>query len=179
MSPNLIAPMVIAPLIVWRLYYRLRRNFGRQPIRPRRMWTRVAILSVLVVLFALQGLRDPLLAEWLVAGLVCGAALGRVGLHFTRFEIDGTNDCYIPNAWIGLALTALLLARLLYRFMAIWPELSHAGAGAPPTWQHSTLTMAFFGLWFGYYIAWYAGLLLHHRRVTADRGSAQGQVHNG
>jgi hypothetical protein len=53
-TPNLIVPAVAAPLIVWRLYARTRRNFGRQPIRPKRMWTRVAIFSVLSVLVACQ-----------------------------------------------------------------------------------------------------------------------------
>ncbi|MGH8184893.1 MAG: DUF1453 domain-containing protein, partial [Rhodanobacteraceae bacterium] len=120
MSPNVIVPIVIAPLIVWRLYMRMRRNFGRQPIRPKRMWTRVAILSVVIVLFALEGLRGPMLAEGLVAGLLGGVVLGIVALRFTRFEIDGTNDCYVPNPWIGLGLTALLLGRLLYRFMALY-----------------------------------------------------------
>ncbi|MGH8145781.1 MAG: DUF1453 domain-containing protein [Rhodanobacteraceae bacterium] len=173
MSPNVIAPIVIAPLIVWRLYARLRRNFGRQLIRPKRMWTRVAILSVLIVLFSTQGIRNPLLAEWLIAGLVAGLALGWLGLRFTRFEIDGSKDCYVPNPWIGLVLTTLLLARLLYRFMVIWPEMSHMGTPMPGAWHHSPLTMAFFGLWFGYYIAYYAGLLLHHRRALTDIRSKQ------
>src|SRR5579875_3472826 len=123
MSPNVIVPVVVAPLIVWRLYMRLRRNFGRQPIRPKRMWTRVAILSGVIVLFALDGLRGPLLAEGLVVGL-----LGGVALRFTHFEIDGTNDYYTPHPWIGLGLTALLLARLLYRFMALYPLMTHAAA---------------------------------------------------
>jgi hypothetical protein len=173
MSPNLIVPIVMAPLIVWRLYYRMRRNFGRQPIRPKRMWSRVGILSVLILLFAVQGVRNPLLVEWLVAGTVVGVAVGGLGLRFTRFEIDGSNDCYVPNPWIGLALTALLLARLLYRFMVVWPELSHAGGVAPGTFQRSPLTMAFFGLWFGYFIAYYAGLLLHHRRARLALGVKQ------
>ncbi|TAN02865.1 MAG: DUF1453 domain-containing protein [Rhodanobacteraceae bacterium] len=173
MSPNVIVPIVIAPLIVWRLYIRMRRNFGRQPIRPKRMWTRVAILSVLIVLFATQGLRNPLLAEWLVAGLICGVALGWAGLRFTHFEIDGSNDCYVPNPWIGLALTALLLARLLYRFMVLYPAMTHGAAGGYAAYERSPLTMAFFGLWFGYYIAYYAGLLLHHRQALTAIQSKQ------
>ncbi len=168
MSPNVIVPVVVAPLIVWRLYMRLRRNFGRQPIRPKRMWTRVAILSGVIVLFALDGLRGPLLAEGLVVGLLGGVVLGIVALRFTHFEIDGTNDYYTPHPWIGLGLTALLLARLLYRFMALYPLMTHAAAaGGYAAYQRSPLTMAIFGLLFGYYIAYYAGLLIHHRRVLA------------
>lgn len=169
MSPNILVPVVVAPLIVWRLYARMRRNFGRQPIQPRRMWTRVAVLSVVTVLFSLEGLRGPSLAEGLAAGVLGGMTLGFAALRFTRFEIDGSNDCYVPNAWIGLGLTALLLGRLLYRFMVLYPELTHAGAGGYAGYQRSPLTMAIFGLLVGYYIAYYAGLLIHHRRL---RGTA-------
>lgn len=168
MSPNLIAPIVIAPLIVWRIYARLRRNFGRQPIRPKRMWTRVGILAVVAVLFAIGHATHPRLLAGLGVGLLGGGVLGLVGLRLTRFEIDGNRDCYVPNPWIGLALTTLLLGRLLYRFMVLYPEMSHVAAGGGyANFQRSPLTMALFGLLVGYYIANYAGLLLHHRRVLA------------
>ena len=165
MSPNLIAPIVIAPLIVWRLYYRMRRNFGRQPIQPKRMWTRVGLLSLVTLLIATQGLIDPRLATGLSAGLVGGVALGLLALKLTRFEIDGQNDCYFPNLWIGMALTALFIGRLLYRFMVLYPQMSHGTAGGFGAYQRSPLTMAILGLLLGYYIAYYAGLLIHHRRV--------------
>ena len=167
MTPNLIAPIVVAPLIVWRLYARTRRNFGRQPIQPKRMWMRVAIFSVVALLVATQGLLDPRLAAGLAAGLAGGVLLGMLALKLTRFEIDGQNDCYFPNPWIGMALTALFLGRLLYRFMVLYPEMTHGAAGGYAAYQRSPLTMAIFGLLIGYYIAYYAGLLLHHRRVRA------------
>lgn len=165
MSPNLIAPIVIAPLIVWRLYYRMRRNFGRQPIRPKRMWTRVGFLSLVTLLVATEGLIDPRLATGLSAGLVGGAALGLLALKLTRFEIDGQNDCYFPNLWLGMGLTALFIGRLLYRFMVLYPQMSHGATGDFAAYQRSPLTMAILGLLLGYYIAYYAGLLMHHRRA--------------
>ena len=165
-SPNFIAPIVLAPLIVWRLHYRLRGNFGRQPLRPKRMWTRVGMLCGASMLVALTGLSDPRLAEGLALGLLGGAVPGVIALRLTRLEIDGANDCYFPNRWIGLALTTLLIGRLLYRFMMIWPEMSNVAAGGGyASLQPSPLTLAVLGLLFGYYIAYYAGLLLHHRRA--------------
>lgn len=166
MTPNVLVPIVVAPLIVWRLYARTRRQFGRQPIQPKRMWTRVAILSVVTLLVATQGLIDPRLAAGLGAGLVGGVALGALALKLTRFEIDGSNDCYFPNPWIGLALSALFIGRLLYRLMVLYPQMSHA-TGGYASYQRSPLTMAILGLLLGYYIAYYAGLLIHHRRVRA------------
>jgi hypothetical protein len=174
MPPNLIAPIVIAPLVVWQMYYRMRRNFGRQPIRPGRMWTRVGLLCGVSMLVALAGIRDPRLAEGLALGLLGGAVLGIVALRLTRFEIDGVNDCYFPNVWIGLALTTLLVGRLLYRFMVAWPGMPNVAAGgAYASLQHSPLTLGIVGLLFGYYIAYYAGLLLHHRRARMTIASNQ------
>lgn len=167
MSPNLIAPLVLAPLIVWRVYARTRRSFGRQPILPKRMWTRVGFLSVVIVLFALEGVRSPLLAEALAVGVVGGGALGALALRLTRFEIDGNRDCYVPNPWIGLALTALFLGRLLYRFLELYPAMAQATAASPEAFQRSPLTMAIFGLLVGYYVTYYAGLLIHHRHELA------------
>jgi len=173
MNPNIIAPIVVAPLIVWRLYARTRRSFGRQPIQPKRMWTRVGFLSVVTLLVAAQGLIDPRLAAGLGAGLVGGIALGLLAFKLTRFEIDGQNDCYFPNPWIGMALTALFLGRLLYRFMVLYPQMSHGAAGGYAAYRRSPLTMAILGLLLGYYIAYYAGLLLHHRRALATIQSKQ------
>lgn len=174
MSPNLIAPIVVAPLIAWRLYARTRHNFGRQPVRPKRTWTRVGIYIAIAALVASSGIADPRLAAGLAAGLAGGAAIGVVALRLTRFEIDGRNDCYYPNAWIGLALTALFIGRLIYRFMVIWPEISTPAGGTPGPWQRSPLTLVILGLLLGYYIAYYAGLLVHHRRVRAALPAAPG-----
>jgi hypothetical protein len=68
-----------------------------------------------------------------------------------------------------MALTALFIGRLLYRFLVLYPQISHGGGGGFATYQRSPLTMAVLGLLLGYYIAYYAGLLLHHRRVTTAR----------
>jgi hypothetical protein len=51
--------------------------------------------------------------------------------------------------------------------------MSHGGAGGFAGYQRSPLTMAMLGLLLGYYIAYYAGLLIHHRRVTTTRIQSQ------
>jgi hypothetical protein len=168
MSPNIIVPIVVAPLIVWRLYYRMRRTFGRQPIRPKRTWARVGICVLVTLLAAGLSVGHPRFGAGLGVGVVGGAVLGVVALKLTRFEIDGHSDCYFPNPWIGLALVALFVGRLIYKVMAVWPEISHAADGAP-TLPESPFTLLVLGLLMGYLIAYYAGLLLHHRRLLAMR----------
>ena len=131
-SPNPVAPIVIAPLVVWRLYARTRRNFGRQPIQPKRMWTRLGILSLVTLVVATQGAIEPRLAAGWTAGLAGGVVLGTLALKLTRFRRDGQNDCYFPNPWIGMVLTARFIGRLLYRFLVRYPQMSHAAAGGYP-----------------------------------------------
>ena len=149
---------------VWR---RVRTQFGRQPIRRGRMVARIAVFAVLGVLVGLSGLHNPLLLEGLAGGAVLGVALGMIGLHLTRFErsADGS-DGYIPNPWIGGLLTALLLGRIAWRFLVVMPQLEHlqTGPAAAPPIGNSPLTLLMFGLLVGYYIAYFAGLLVHHRR---------------
>jgi hypothetical protein len=171
MSPNAIALAVIVPLLGWRLYARTRRNFGRQLIRPRRMWARVGIFALITLLVATTGFAAPRLAAGLAVGCAGGFALGWVALKFTRFEITGSDDCYYPNPWIGVALTALFVGRLLYRFVELYPLMTGA-AGGHFAYQRSPLTLAILGLLLGYYVAYYAGLLLHHRRELAAHRAA-------
>ena len=130
MAPNVMVPVVMAPLIVFGIYRRVRRNFGPQPIRPKRTWTRVGIFVVLTAMIGLGSLRSAPLAEGLAGGLFAGAVLGLLGLKLTHFDISGQDDFYTPNPWLGLGLTALLLGRLIYRFMVVYPAMQSTVAAA-------------------------------------------------
>ncbi|GAB3779195.1 hypothetical protein GCM10028797_00970 [Dyella agri] len=171
--------VIIVPLMALMVWRRISRQFGRQPIRRGRMIARIAIFAVIGCLLMLGGLHDIRLAEGVLGGALIGAALGFVGLRLTRFETDPVKgDCYLPNPWIGAVLTALLLGRLVWRFMVLAPQMQQAdalAAGAPPAtsmqmgYQASPLTMLVIGLLVGYYIVYFAGLLVHHRRYQQSR----------
>jgi hypothetical protein len=166
LNPQTLTPLAMAPLIVWAIYRRVRRNFGRQPIRTTRTWVRVGIFVVLTLLYAAASARHPHVAQGLTLGLLVGGALGLIGLARTRFEISGQDDNYTPDPWIGLGLTTLLLGRLIYRFMVVYPAMHAAAqAGSFAGYQRSPLTAVLFGLLFGYFIVYYAGVLVHHRRA--------------
>lgn len=178
MSPHLMSYAVTIPLVLLMLWRRVGRQFGRQPIRRKRMIARVAIFAMIACALLMTGLYDTRLAEGLVAGIVPGVGLGLLGLRLTRFEADPVRgDCYVPNPWVGAVLVALLLGRLMWRFLVLWPQMQQAGslAAMPGTsmtmgYHSSPLTLLVFGLLIGYYIAYYAGLLIHHRRF--QRASA-------
>jgi cytochrome b561 len=152
-------------LIVWR---RVSRSFGRQRIRRKSMIARIAMFAFIGALLALSGFHHIALVEGLLGGLLIGGAIGMIGLRLTRFEVDPVKgDCYVPHPWIGALLTVLLLGRLAWRLMELGPLMQQSAATPgmlPPGYTASPLTMLVVGLLVGYYIVYFSGLLIHHRR---------------
>ena len=180
MPAHLTSYLIMLPLLAWIVWRRVSRQFGRQPIRRKRMIARIVIFAVIGGLLALSGFHHLALAEGLLGGVLIGAAIGLFGLRLTRFEVDpAKGDCYVPNPWIGALLTVLLLGRLAWRLMVVRPQLQHAQAAAdagtsmqPMGYASSPLTMLVIGLLVGYYIAYYSGVLVHHRRFLRAHPAA-------
>jgi len=167
MDPKLIAPILIAALVVFGIVRRLRRSFGRQPVQPGRIWLRIGVLILVGGLVTATSLmRGPEMLEALIGGLACGAALAYVGLRHTRFEVTPEGRFYTPHTYIGLTLTLLLLGRLVYRFLYL-SNGANAMFGADPSaaaaYQRSPLTVGIFAVLIGYYVPFYAGVLLRTR----------------
>jgi hypothetical protein len=55
MNPKILMPILVTALILWAVYRRMRRSFGRQAVNPLRMWFRVGLLTLIGAL---------LQAEW-------------------------------------------------------------------------------------------------------------------
>lgn len=164
-----------APLVLWLLYRRVRRNFGPQPLSAARLWPRALVLAAVAALLLLSGLLGN---HWgvdrldRVAGLAGGVALGILGLRLTRFHAGADGRCYVPDSTIGVALTLVLLGRLAYRFIVLGPDASQAAvlgqdAATADAWQRSPLTMVLAGLLVGYYLTYYIGLLRRAHRGPA------------
>ena len=176
MDPKVVTPYLVTALVVWMLYRRMRRSFGRQRVQETRMWFRIGILTLVTVLFAAGIARDVNLLGVLGAGIVCGAVLAYVGLKYTKFEITAEGRFYTPHAYIGLVIAALFVGRLLYRFLGTY------NGGAPPgaagqslvaIYQHSPFLLAAFGAVVGYYVPYYLGVL-HRTRPPATLGPESG-----
>jgi hypothetical protein len=157
-------PILIGGLFAWSIYRRVRRNIGRQKLRPRRILISLAIFAVIGCFLGMASLQNLNLLYGLAGGLVLGGALGFVGLRLTRFETTEEGHFYTPNAHIGVALSLLLAGRMIYRFMVLNSTLSAAEMNHPPPMQ-SPLTFFIVGLTFGYYIVYRIGLFVH----THDR----------
>lgn len=166
MDPKLITPVLMAALVAWAVVRRLRRSFGRQPVQPTRIWLRIGILTLAGGLIGATSVtRGPEMLEALLAGLACGALLAYVGLRHTRFEVTPQGRFYTPHTYIGLAVTLLFLGRVVYRFLHLPNGASGFGAdpNAAVAYQRTPLTVGIFAVLIGYYLLFYAGVLLRTR----------------
>lgn len=170
MDQQLFFPIMLGAFILLAIYRRVRRNIGRQPVQPARMRSRMVMLTVIGALITFGATRDMNLLGAMLAGIAGGAALGWFGLQHTKFEKTEQGDFYTPHTWIGLAVSLLLLGRIAYRFLMVYPSM-HAAAQADQnpfaSFQRSPLTLAIFGVLVGYYVFYYAGVL------RASKGLAQ------
>ncbi|HEY4214024.1 MAG TPA: hypothetical protein VGM84_21295 [Steroidobacteraceae bacterium] len=169
MDPKLITPFVVGALVLWGIYRRLRRSFGRQPILVGRTWMRVALLILVAGLIVYGMAHDALAIEALSGGVVCGLALGWLGIRHTQFEATPQGRFYTPHTYIGVLVTALFLGRLLYRYVAVYsaaPAPSAATQNLFAAYQNSPLTVATFGLLISYYLSYSLGILQRARTLV-------------
>ncbi|RDS82153.1 DUF1453 domain-containing protein [Dyella monticola] len=174
MAPHFTMPLILIPIVALLLWRRVRTQFGLQPIRRKKMVARIVIFALLAVLIAAPVMRNTQLLGGLVGGMVLGAALGLLGLHLSRFVLDPVKgDCYVPNPYVGALVTLLFVGRLLWRFAMVAPQMQDPTGATPPIHGpaigQSPLTLAMFGLFVGYYICYFAGLLIHHQRIVRSR----------
>ena len=166
MPHSAISYAVFVPLVLLVLYRRFRRNFGRQRLSPAWLWWRVALLALatsgLLLIGAtgvLAGAKTGLAA---LAGLACGGVLAVFGLRLTRFESTAAGRFYTPDPWFGVALSALMLGRLAYRFIVVRAGAATVAAADPTglsMLHRSPLTLAIAALLVGYWLAYCIGLL--------------------
>jgi hypothetical protein len=164
---TLLVPAGIAVLIGWRMYARIRRMVGRQRLSNVRPWLTVVLFPLLFALLLLGSLVHPTGALALVAGAAAGVALGRWGLHLTKFEATPLGLFYTPNAHLGIALSLLLIVRIAYRYVKVY-ALSGAWGDSSAVLVRSPLTLLIFGTLAGYYVCYAVGLLRWRRAV--ERG---------
>ena len=158
LSPSNIALLILVPLIIWRVYSRIRRMVGRQRLSRIRPWITLTVFPMITALLFLAALRHPERLTLLAGGLAVGVILSVYGLRRTKFEVTPEGYFYTPNAHLGIALSLLFLARIAYRFV----EIYMLNPDVPRNMQEfgaSPLTLGVFGLLAGYYIGYAIGLV--------------------
>jgi hypothetical protein len=164
-TPNL-APLMFIPLMGWAMYRRIRRQFGRQPLRAKPMTIRLVFLGLVTLGLVAAAVLLPTAMPAIVGGLALGAALGVTNLKLTRFEWTLEGDYYYPHPYIGAALSLVLVARVAYRYAVLGGMQAIGNHPQPPPGQ-SPLTFAIVAVLIGYYVAFIVGVLIvrhgHHR----------------
>jgi hypothetical protein len=142
-TPSIVL-LALSPLILWRIYSRVRR------------WVSVCLFPPLVLLLALVARHHPAALAWLGAGLAAGGLLAVYGLRLTRFERTEQGLFYTPNAHLGIALSLLFVGRILYRLIEVYADGVPSGGS---DFVRSPITLAIFGTLAGYYVFYAIGLL--------------------
>jgi hypothetical protein len=185
MQPNFsqIGPFLVAALVVFAIYRRFRRNFGRQPLRPARMTVRIVLLTVVICLLLPAALRS---AQYLAAeltGAALGLGLGVWGARRTRFLMRGGRLHYVPHTYTGIAVSLLFLGRLAFRLVQVYGGARGAHAAnaamanaqvadpsqgfAPAPMLRSPLTVGVFFVLAGYYLYYYGWVLWKSKHLEA------------
>jgi hypothetical protein len=159
-NPQLVAILVMSPLIGWRMYSRIRRMVGRQRSTSVRPWIPVIAFPILLCLVAIASMTHPAALAALLGGIAAGVGLGIYGLKLTKFEKTEEGLFYTPNAHLGIALSLLLVGRLIYRVVQVSTIANANSFGSNP------MTIAILGMLGGYYVTYAIGHLLWRSRIN-------------
>lgn len=170
MEPQSITPLIVAALVIWGLYRRVRRSFGPQILRPRALMFRAYLFIVIGTLILIFIPHTPTLVGAIACGILAGLTLGYFGLRHTRFETTERGKVYIPHTYIGLFVTSLFVARLAMRYMSMTshPQLYGQPQNPWTAYQNNPLTLASFGLVVGYYVFYNFGVLRRSREPVSS-----------
>lgn len=157
LSAYTIALLVLAPLLVWRVYSRIKGMMKRQQSIMQRHYTGVLAFTVIVLVAASQLIYDLGSLGWLVVGTLGGIGYGVWGLKLTRFEDVKEGYFFTPNARLGLIIAMLFMAAVMYIGFEIY---ANQGLGsATPKVTDYIFFMPCLGLMAGYFGTYSVGLL--------------------
>ncbi len=158
-------------IVLFFIYRRFRRNFGRQKLGRGRLKFRMYLLGVIGMLLLIPALFSPIRALATAVGLGIGVGLALWAAKHTRFEKQDDKLYYIPHTYTGMVVSALFLGRFIYnvvvRSASLYSIFAMNSAGASPwdfggfsTISNNPATRCIFFILVGYYIYYY-GYVLH------------------
>jgi len=164
------APWLAATLVLFILYLRLRRQFGRQLVKPVRLGVRMALLLVVGVLLAPMAFSSARLSLIALGTLAAGTALGGWAGAHTRLEQSEGRVYYVPHAYAGMAVSALLVVRLGARLAHLGSSGAAASSGMSRNAQladslENPVNLALLFVLVGYYVSYNGWLLWKAQRL--------------
>jgi hypothetical protein len=157
MEITTIALLALTPLLVWRIYSRLKGMMQRQRSIMQRHYTGAGVFTAIALVAAAQVAAELPLLGWLAVGVGGGIAYGVWGLKLTRFETAKEGYFFTPNARLGMAIAMLFVACILYIGFEIY---ANQGGGQPtPRVTDYVFFLPALGLMAGYFGTYSVGLL--------------------
>lgn len=176
--PLLLIPVLIVfglvALIPIALVQRYRMGTSRQ--RARGWLATVNVVGIVfsaAILLTSAGVASvwvPGAVKYTAAGLAVGCALGILGIWLTRWEHAPGSLHYTPNRLLVLAITLLVVARMLFGFWRAWH--TWGATAAERAWFATTGvvdSMAAGAVVLGYYLAYWIGVRSRIKRHSAGR----------
>lgn len=166
MSITTLALIFLVPILVWRIYQRLKTQMTRQRSIMSRHYTGLLVFGAMLLVPA-AGMADrPLSLAALALGAVAGIALGIYGLRRTRFEETDEGYYFTPPMRMGVLVGMLLVARVIYLGIEVY---MNQGSNQPnPRFSDSPLTMYCLGMTAGYFATFSASLMRWRLRLRKE-----------
>lgn len=168
--------LLVAALLIFAVYRRLRRSFGRQRLRPVSMQVRMGLMLVIGGLLASTARLGAPFVEAIAAGLLAGIALAIWGASQTRFEREGAEIYYVPHTYTGIVVSLLFVGRLAYRLVLGYGQTPGQTPGQTTLagTLNSPLTVGLFFVLVGYYVCYYSLVLWNSRGMRAELSAPAG-----
>jgi hypothetical protein len=169
MSITTLALLILVPVLVWRIYQRLKSQMTRQRSIMSRHYTGLLVFSAMMLVPA-AGLADrPFSLAALGAGAIAGIGLATHGLRRTRFEETPEGYFFTPPMRMGILVAMLLVARVIYLGIEIY---MNQGTGLPiPRFTDSLSTMLSLGITGAYFATFSASLMRWRLRLRKEVGT--------
>ena len=171
-ASNLPKIVAVTAIVAFGVYRRVRRNIGRQILTAPRQYVRMGLISVLCLVLTFLHPLQPIAVAYIGSGLIVGAAVGWFALRHTEFAATPEGYFYTPHLYIGIAITALFVGRLLYRMVLVYDTMLQIKPGTTPAPDNNPLTLGILFLTASYYVVYCTGLLQWLRRAQRA-GSAR------
>lgn len=170
-ASNLPRIAAVTAIVAFGVYRRVRRNIGRQILTAPRQYVRMGLFTVLCLVLTFLHPLQPIAVAYIGSGLIVGAAIGWFALRHTEFAAAPEGYFYTPHLYIGIAITALFVGRILYRMVLVYDTMSKAAPGAAPTPDNNPLTLGILFLTASYYVVYCTGLLQWLRKAQRAAGA--------
>lgn len=157
MNIQTITLLILVPLLMWRVYARLKRMMARQRSVVSRHWTGLAVFTAMVLVPGSELLGQPASLGWLAVGTAAGIGYAVWALRKTRYEVTPEGYFFTPFARLGMLVAMLFVGRIIYVGLEIF--VNQGTANSLPRFTDSPLTLICLGVFAGYFGAYSAGML--------------------